>query len=83
VLGRPVEAIPPGQGSVRLREIRATAAGTATGAGVDLARLVNPTYGWFVGFAGLLSMAVGGGAVMLTVAAPLLLSEFNLTSSRP
>jgi len=28
VLGRPVEAIPPGQGSVRLREIRATAAGT-------------------------------------------------------
>ena len=39
VLGRPVEAIPPGQGSVRLREIRATAAGTAAGAGVDLAKL--------------------------------------------
>ena len=31
VLGRPVETIPPGQGSVRLREIRATAAGTAAG----------------------------------------------------
>jgi hypothetical protein len=54
VLGRPVEAIPPGQGSVRLQEIRATAAGTAAGTGVDLARLVNLTYGWFVGFAGLL-----------------------------
>jgi sugar/nucleoside kinase (ribokinase family) len=38
VLGRPVETIPPGQGSVRLREIRATAAGTA-GTGVDLAKL--------------------------------------------
>jgi hypothetical protein len=35
VLGRPVEAIPPGQGSARLQEIRATAAGTAAGAGVD------------------------------------------------
>ncbi|HET9971761.1 MAG TPA: PfkB family carbohydrate kinase [Streptosporangiaceae bacterium] len=31
VLGRPVETIPPGQGSVRLTEIRATAAGTAAG----------------------------------------------------
>ena len=31
VLGRPVEEIPPGQGSVRLKEIRATAAGTAAG----------------------------------------------------
>src|SRR5450755_1366792 len=39
VLGRPVESIPPGQGSARLREIRATAAGTAAGAGVDLAKL--------------------------------------------
>lgn len=39
VLGRPVEAIPPGQGSTRLREIRATAAGTAAGTGVDLAKL--------------------------------------------
>src|SRR5882757_11229144 len=44
------------------------------------ARLVNPTYGWFVGFAGLLYMAVGGGAIMLTVASPLLLSEFNVTA---
>ena len=39
VLGRPVEAIPAGQGSARLQEIRATAAGTAAGAGVDLAKL--------------------------------------------
>ena len=49
VLGRPVESIPPGQGSARLTEIRATAAGTAAGTGVDLAssaptcwRLVRP-----------------------------------------
>ncbi len=42
------------------------------------ARLVNPTYGWFVGFAGLLYMAVGGGAIMLEVASPLLLSEFGI-----
>jgi amino acid transporter len=48
------------------------------------ARLVNPTYGWFVGFAGLLYMAVGGGAIMLEVASPLLLSEFNVNNpSRP
>jgi sugar/nucleoside kinase (ribokinase family) len=39
VLGRPVEAIPPGQGSARLQEIRATAAGTAAGTAVDLAKL--------------------------------------------
>jgi sugar/nucleoside kinase (ribokinase family) len=39
VLGRPVETIPPGQGSVRLTEIRATAAGTAAGSAVDLAKL--------------------------------------------
>jgi sugar/nucleoside kinase (ribokinase family) len=34
-----VESIPPGQGSARLEEIRATAAGTAAGTGVDLAKL--------------------------------------------
>ncbi len=39
VLGRPVQSIPPGQGSTRLTEIRATAAGTAAGTGVDLAKL--------------------------------------------
>jgi sugar/nucleoside kinase (ribokinase family) len=39
VLGRPVEAIPPGQGSARLAEIRAAAAGTAAGTAVDLAKL--------------------------------------------
>lgn len=47
------------------------------------ARLVNSSYGWFVGFAGLLYMAVGGGAIMLGVASPLLLSEFNVTSPSP
>jgi amino acid transporter len=47
------------------------------------ARLVNSSYGWFVGFAGLLYMAVGGGAIMLTVASPLLLSEFNDNSPNP
>jgi len=41
VLGRPVESIPPGQGSARLTEIRATAAGTAAGTAVGLARLGN------------------------------------------
>jgi sugar/nucleoside kinase (ribokinase family) len=39
VLGRPVEAIPSGQGSARLQEIKATAAGTAAGPAVDLAKL--------------------------------------------
>src|SRR6201986_3085990 len=47
------------------------------------ARLVNPSYGWFVGFAGLLYMAVGGGAIMLTIASPLLLSEFNVNNPSP
>ncbi len=45
------------------------------------ARLVNPTYGWFVGFAGLMYMTVGGGAIILLVAAPLLLSEFGLAAT--
>jgi len=39
VLGRPVGTIPPGQASVRLEEIKATAAGTAAGPAVDLAKL--------------------------------------------
>jgi sugar/nucleoside kinase (ribokinase family) len=39
VLGRPVTEIPPGQNSVVLEEIRATAAGTAAGTSVDLAKL--------------------------------------------
>jgi amino acid transporter len=43
-------------------------------------RLVNSSYGWFVGFAGLLYMSVGGGAIMLGVASPLLLSEFNVAN---
>ncbi len=42
------------------------------------ARLVNPTYGWFVGVFGLLYMTVGGGAIMLLGAAPLLVSEFSV-----
>jgi amino acid transporter len=43
------------------------------------ARLVNSTYGWFVGFAGLLYMTAGGGAIALLIGSPLLLSEFNVT----
>jgi sugar/nucleoside kinase (ribokinase family) len=39
VLGRPVSHIPPGQGRLLLDEIRITAAGTAAGTGVDLAKL--------------------------------------------
>jgi len=39
VLGRPVTDIPPGQGRRVLDEIRMTAAGTAGGTAVDLARL--------------------------------------------
>ncbi len=39
ILGRPVTMIPPGQHSVIIDEIRATAAGTAAGASVDLAKL--------------------------------------------
>jgi sugar/nucleoside kinase (ribokinase family) len=39
ILGRPVTAIPPGQGSALLTEIRLTAAGTAAGTSVDLAKL--------------------------------------------
>ncbi len=39
VLGRPVSTIPPGQSSLLLEEIRATAAGTAAGTSVDLAKL--------------------------------------------
>lgn len=39
ILGRPVTSIPPGQGSVLLQEIRITAAGTAAGTSVDLAKL--------------------------------------------
>ena len=44
VLGRPVEEIPPGQGAATLTEIRATAAGTAAGAAVDLAKLGMRVY---------------------------------------
>jgi sugar/nucleoside kinase (ribokinase family) len=39
VLGWPVQEIPPGQGSSRLKQIKATAAGTAAGTAVDLAKL--------------------------------------------
>src|SRR5215467_10331736 len=37
----------------------------------------------FVGFAGLLYMSVGGGAIMLEVASPLLLSEFGINTPNP
>jgi len=39
ILGRPVSHIPPGQGRQLLDEIRITAAGTAAGTSVDLAKL--------------------------------------------
>jgi sugar/nucleoside kinase (ribokinase family) len=39
ILGRPVTTIPPGQHSILIDEIRATAAGTAAGTSVDLAKL--------------------------------------------
>ncbi|WP_158604371.1 carbohydrate kinase family protein [Nocardioides mangrovicus] len=39
VLGRPVEAIPPGQGSALLEQLAVTVAGTGGGTAVDLARL--------------------------------------------
>src|SRR5215470_826465 len=39
ILGRPVTHIPPGQGGLLLDEIRITAAGTAAGTSVDLAKL--------------------------------------------
>jgi sugar/nucleoside kinase (ribokinase family) len=39
ILGRPVPDLPEGQGRHLLEEIRITAAGTAAGTGVDLARL--------------------------------------------
>jgi sugar/nucleoside kinase (ribokinase family) len=39
VLGRPVEAIPAGQGGQLIEEIRMTVAGTAAGTAVDLAKL--------------------------------------------
>jgi sugar/nucleoside kinase (ribokinase family) len=39
ILGRPVTRIPPGQGRQILDEIRITAAGTAAGTSVDLAKL--------------------------------------------
>ena len=39
ILGRPVTEIPPGQHSILIDEIRATAAGTAAGTSVDLAKL--------------------------------------------
>jgi sugar/nucleoside kinase (ribokinase family) len=39
ILGRPVTHIPPGQGRLLLDEIKVTAAGTAAGTSVDLAKL--------------------------------------------
>ncbi len=39
ILGRPVEAVPEGQGIALLDEIRMTVAGTAAGTAVDMARL--------------------------------------------
>ena len=57
-----VEGVPPGQGSARLAEIRATAAGTAAGAGVDLAKLG----------ASRLAVARGDGLARVVAAGPLI-----------
>ena len=46
VLGRPVSHIPPGQGRLLLDEIRVTAAGTAAGTSVDLAKLGAQVAPW-------------------------------------
>jgi amino acid transporter len=45
------------------------------------ARLVNSTYGWFVGFAGLVYMTTGFAGIALLIAAPLTLSEFNVSAA--
>lgn len=45
ILGRPVGDIPQGQASVRLEQIRITAAGSGAGTAVDLARLGAKVYG--------------------------------------
>jgi sugar/nucleoside kinase (ribokinase family) len=63
VLGRPVESIPPGQGSARLAEIRATAAGTAAGTAVDLAKL-----GWSVATFGAVGADLLGDMVLAAMA---------------
>jgi sugar/nucleoside kinase (ribokinase family) len=63
VLGRPVESIPPGQGSARLTEIRATAAGTAAGTAVDLAKL-----GWPVTTFGAVGADLLGDVVLAAMA---------------
>jgi amino acid transporter len=47
------------------------------------ARLVNSTYGWFVGCIGLLYMTAAAGAVALLIGAPLILNEFNVTGNHP
>lgn len=41
------------------------------------ARLVNSTYGWFVGFTGLMYMAVGGAGITLLATAPLTVALFG------
>jgi amino acid transporter len=43
-------------------------------------RLMNSTYGWFVGFFGLLYMAVGGPSIILLAASPVLLSIFGVSA---
>ncbi|PRZ42272.1 hypothetical protein CLV47_106143 [Antricoccus suffuscus] len=45
ILGRPVGDIPQGQASVRIEQIRITAAGSGAGTAVDLARLGAKVYG--------------------------------------
>jgi amino acid transporter len=47
------------------------------------ARLVNSSYGWFVGFFALLYMSITGGAIILLGSTPLLLNVLGQSSPNP
>jgi amino acid transporter len=46
-------------------------------------RLVNSTYGWFVGFTGLCYLSVGGAGITYVVVAPLWATIFGLDPTNP
>src|SRR5438128_4424676 len=47
------------------------------------ARLVNSTYGWFVGFTGLAYLAVGAAGINFVVVAPIIATILNLDAANP
>lgn len=47
------------------------------------ARLVNPVYGWFVGFTGLAYLSVGGAAINYVVLAPIVATILGLDAANP